>query len=190
MNPALIVIDVQKGIDNSLHWGGNRNNPEAEGNIKLLLAEWREKGYPVFIVQHMSVSSESPFHPSNPGNSLKDFIFVGKGEKLIHKSTANAFLNTALEEDLRRLEVKDVVIVGFVTNNSIESTARMCGELDFETIVVSDGTAAFDKQGVDGTIYPSELVHQMSLSNLDEEYARIRTTRQVLSMIKNKTLSL
>ena len=42
---ALLVIDVQKGLDDpSL---GNRNNPEAEGNIALLLAEC-----PVETAQH------------------------------------------------------------------------------------------------------------------------------------------
>ena len=76
MERALIIIDVQKGIDETMHWGGNRNNPEAEGNIKLLLSEWRSRKLPVVIVQHFSTSQSSPFHESRPGNALKDFIFV------------------------------------------------------------------------------------------------------------------
>jgi nicotinamidase-related amidase len=181
MEAALIVIDVQKGIDEALHWGGNRNNPEAEGNIKLLLAEWRYRSWPVVIVQHFSESERSPFHESKPGNALKDFIFASEGEELIRKSTTNAFLRTPLEERLREKNVSEVVICGFVTNNSVEATARMSAELGFKTTVVSDATASFNKVGLDGSVYPSELIHSISLGNLKDEYAEIRTARQVIS---------
>src|SRR5687768_4046978 len=155
MNPALIIIDVQKGIDEAQHWGGNRNNPEAEGNIKLLLDFWRFRGLPVIIVQHCSKSEQSPFHPSRPGNSLKDFIFVSVGEELIQKTTTNAFINTRLESILRKKKIEGVVITGFVTNSSVEATARMSAELGFPTTVISDATASFNKRGVDGTVFPS-----------------------------------
>lgn len=181
MQTALIVIDVQKGIDEALHWGGNRNNPEAEGNIKLLLAEWRSRKWPVVIVQHFSNSEHSPFHASKPGNALKDFIFVSEGEELIRKSTTNAFIRTPLETRLHERGVREVVICGFVTNNSVEATARMSGELGFKTTVVSDATASFNKVGLDGNVYPAELIHSISLGNLMDEYAEIRTTRQVIS---------
>lgn len=181
MQPALIVIDVQKGIDEAMHWGGNRNNPEAEGNIKLLLAKWRSHKWPVVIVQHFSRSQKSPFHELKSGNALKDFIFVSEEDTLIRKSTTNAFLETALDETLRRKKIGKVVICGFVTNNSVEATARMSGELGFATTVVSDATAAFNKKGLDGTVFPAELVHNISLSNLKDEYADIKTTRQVIS---------
>ena len=68
--PALVLIDVQRGIDESEHWGGNRNNPEAEQNIALLLEWWRKLKFPVIIVQHCSVSSDSPFRPGHHGNAL------------------------------------------------------------------------------------------------------------------------
>jgi nicotinamidase-related amidase len=184
MKPALLVIDVQQGIDDALHWGGSRNNPEAEGNILLLLNTWRSKNLPVFIIQHFSTDGQSPFRPSHPGNLLKDFIFVLPGEELIRKSTANAFLNTTLKDRLVERNIREVVIVGFVTNNSVESTARMSGEMGFKTFVVSDATASFNKKGLDGEIYPSELVHQLSLSNLKTEFAEIQTTQQIISSIQ------
>jgi nicotinamidase-related amidase len=184
MKPALLVIDVQKGIDESHHWGGNRNNPEAEGNIKLLLNEWRARNLPVFIIQHFSASPESPFHPDHGGNALKDFIFAREGEVLIRKSKANAFIGTSLEKELHFRNIDTIVITGFVTNNSVESTARAGGESGLKTYVVADATAAFNKVGLDGIVYPSELIHQISLSNLSTEYADIVTTREVISSLK------
>jgi nicotinamidase-related amidase len=186
MNPALVIIDVQKGIDEIRHWGGNRNNPEAEGNIKLLLELWRSRKFPVYIVQHCSTDKESPLHPDQPGNELKDFIFALRDERLIKKSRANAFIGTSLREDMLVENVSSVVITGFVTNNSVESTARMCGEIGFKTIVISDATAAFNRTGLDGSVYPSELIHQISLSNLSKEYAEITTTHELISKIDNE----
>jgi nicotinamidase-related amidase len=184
VNPALIIIDVQKGIDEAIHWGGNRNNPEAEGNIKVLLTQWRSTKLPVFIVKHDSKYSGSPFFPGKAGNDLKDFASALDGEVLIAKSTANAFVGTPLLAGLKERKVSKVFIAGFVTNNSVEATARMSGDLGFDTTVVSDATAAFNMTGLDGTVYSSELVHQISLSNLKGEYAEIQTTQQILTYIQ------
>jgi nicotinamidase-related amidase len=40
-NAVLLIIDVQKGFDESVL--SNRNNPEAEENIARLLMTWRTK---------------------------------------------------------------------------------------------------------------------------------------------------
>jgi nicotinamidase-related amidase len=180
---ALIVIDVQYGIDEAAHWGGNRNNPAAEDNIVRLLKHCRALHMPIVIVQHDSVDPSSPFRPGQKGNQLKDFVTVLPGEKSIHKSTANAFIRTDLENFLKAHDISKVIITGFVTNNSVEATARMAGELGFRTTVVSDATASFDKIGVDGTTYSSALIHQVSLSNLKDEYASIATTTEVISSL-------
>lgn len=180
-NPALIVIDVQKGIDEATHWGGNRNNPEAEGNILSLMKKWESKSFPVFVVQHDSRNESSPFFPGQTGNELKDFVGAFKSATRISKSSANAFIDTSLATALSDQEVSQIFITGFVTNNSVEATARMAGDLGFRTTVVHDACAAFNKVGIDGNIYSSELIHQISLANLYGEYADIRSTRQVLS---------
>src|SRR5690349_14295575 len=47
---ALIIIDVQEGIDHPKH--GRRNNPDAETNMARLLDAWRRTGRPIIHVQH------------------------------------------------------------------------------------------------------------------------------------------
>src|SRR6187399_300094 len=112
-NPALLVIDVQKGIDESAHWGGNRNNPQAEENIEVLVKYWRKQQRPVFIIQHCSTSPDSPFRPGQIGNELKSIVAARKDEKIIQKSTANAFIGTTLQKQLGALSIAEVVVVGF-----------------------------------------------------------------------------
>jgi nicotinamidase-related amidase len=178
---ALVLIDVQKGIDETAHWGGNRNNPDAEKNIERLLSSWRAAKRPVIIVQHNSVEPASPFRPSHYGNQLKDFVRPTVGEKLVKKSMTSAFTGTDLQEYLTVKKIQRLVITGFVTNNSVEATARMAGDLGFTTIVVSDATATFDKPGSDGTKYDSHLIHAISLANLSGEYATIVKTDQLIT---------
>lgn len=182
-HPALVIIDVQKGIDETNHWGGNRNNPEAENNVRKILAYWRKRQFPVFIIQHCSTSQESPLYPGKEGNQLKNFLQPISGEKIINKTACSAFVNTTLQADLDAEAIRVVVIIGFVTNNSVEATARMAGDLKYKTFVVSDATAAFDKLGIDDERYPAELVHQLSLANLNNEYATIITTSDLVKLL-------
>lgn len=178
--PALIIIDAQQGIKEEVHWGGNRNNPQAENNIKLLLETWRALGLPVIIVQHRSLSPKSPFRPDYVGNNLMDFVQVMPGEKWIEKSNANAFIKTDLNEYIEKEGISKLVIAGFVTNNSVEATARNAGDLGIETVVISDATACFDKAASNGIKYESDTVHQLSLANLKDEYALIMSTEEII----------
>ncbi len=178
--PALIVIDAQKGIYEEEHWGGNRNNPDAEYNIERLLKQWRQLDFPVIIVQHCSISPTSPLRPGYRGNELMDFVLMEPREKLIQKSTTSAFVKTDLYQYLEAKTVSELIITGFVTNNSVESTARSAGDLGIRAVVVSDATACFDKVAVNGKKYPSDTVHQLSLANLKGEYASVFTTEKII----------
>ncbi len=65
MHPALLVIDVQQGFDDSAHWG-ERNNPACEDNIAALIAHWRERRWPLVYVRHDSIEDASPLRPGQP----------------------------------------------------------------------------------------------------------------------------
>jgi hypothetical protein len=52
----------------------------------------------------------------------------------------------------------------------------MAGNLGFDTFLVSDATATFNKKGVEGQNYPAELIHETALASLNGEFARIVTT--------------
>ncbi|HEX6226283.1 MAG TPA: cysteine hydrolase family protein [Chryseolinea sp.] len=188
-NTALIVIDAQNGIREEAHWGGNRNNPGAEENISILLEHWRTLNLPVIIVQHQSVSPHSPFYPGRPGNELMEFVRVRPKEKLVRKSTTSAFINTDLHRYIREEQIDGLVVTGFVTNNSVEATARYAGDLGIATTVVSDATACFDKVSISGKKFNSADVHELSLSNLKGEYAAVKTTEEIVIAfnVKSKT---
>jgi nicotinamidase-related amidase len=49
----------------------------------------------------------------------------------------------------------------------------MAGNLGFETYVVSDATATFDRKGPEGRHFDAEEVHAVSLASLNEEFATV-----------------
>jgi nicotinamidase-related amidase len=177
---ALIVIDVQQGLDDPVH--GERSTPEAEANMARLLAEWRARRRPIFHVQHMSVEPNSTLRPGLPGNRIKAIVAPLPGEPLLRKSVSNAFSGTDLESRLRQQGIQSVVIVGLTSDHCVSTTARLASDLGFQTIVVSDATAAHERTSSDGRRYAAEEVHAISLVTLQDEFATIMRTDELLEM--------
>lgn len=176
---ALLVIDLQKGIDDP-SWG-RRNNPQAEANIARLLDAWRAAAKPIFHIKHNSTEPESTYRPGQPGNDFKAEARPLPGETVIEKNTNSAFIGTDLERRLRNAGIHTLVISGAITNNSVEATVRMAGNLGFDAYLVADATATVDKKDLDGRLWSAEEVHALSLANMHGEYATVVSTDEVLS---------
>jgi nicotinamidase-related amidase len=174
--PALILIDIQKGFEYVEYWGGERNNPDAEIRAGDLLRFWRENGFPVFHVQHCSTIPTSPLHETHPGNQFNDLVVPAEREPVIKKSVNSAFIGTDLQAQLDRAKITTLVIAGLTTDHCISTTTRMAGNLGYETFLVAAATATFNKKGINGQIFPAELIHQTALASLNKEFATIITT--------------
>ncbi len=177
--PALVIIDMQNAIDDP-SWG-RRNNPDAEGNIASLLAAWRAAGLPLIHVRHDSTESTSAYRPGQPGNDFKVETAPLPGETVVAKRTNSGFIETDLAEQLDRSACDAVVYVGVITNNSLEATVRMSGNLGYRSFVASDGCWTVDKIDLDGRTWPAEDVHALALANMHDEYATVLTTGEILA---------
>ena len=180
-NAALLVIDVQRGLDHPKY--GRRSNPEAEANIARLLAAWRRAGWPVVHVQHRSTSPDSPLRPGTSGVEIKPEAAPLEGEPLFQKRVNGAFIGTDLEPYLREQKIASVVVVGLTADHCVSSTARLAGDLGFDAFVVADATAAFEREGWDGRRFSAEDVHAVALVNLQGEFATILTTADALAAL-------
>ena len=182
-HPALILIDWQRGFEAAQAWGGARNNPDAETHAKTLLTTWRTRGRPIYHCIHDSQSPESPLRLSAPGGAFMSGMEPQDAEPVIVKQVNSAFIGTDLETRLRRAGLRDIVICGLTTNHCVSTTTRMAGNLGFAVQLVGDACATFDRKAADGTVYPAQLVHDLSLANIDEEFCRVVKTQQVLGAI-------
>ena len=168
---ALLVIDMQRAIDDP-RWG-TRNHPDAENTGLALLSAWRASGRAVFHVRHDSTEPASTYRPGQPGNEFKAGFEPRDGEPVIVKHVNNAFIGTALEAQLRAAGHTQLVIFGVITNNSVESTVRMAGNLGFDAWLVEDACFTFARRDWSGVERTADEVHAMSLANLDGEYCRV-----------------
>jgi len=130
-----------------------------------------------------SISLEMRTHPCGltpPGSEIKEIVFPQGWEPVIQKRVNSAFIGTDLEERLRREGITTLIMTGLTTNHCVETTTRMAGNLGFQTNLVSDGTATFDRKGPDGMIHTVEEIQTMTMANLHQEFATIVTTDDVL----------
>ncbi len=178
---ALLIIDVQKGFDDP-SWG-KRNNPDAESNIALLLAEWRHHSQPVIHIRHCSVEPDSPLRPDLPGNEFKMETQPLPEEKQFSKSVNSAFTGTDLEKYLREHDISSLVIVGLTTDHCVSTSTRMAANLGFKVTLIADATATFDREGYDGTLYSAADIHRINLVSLNGEFCIVRSTTEVLKEI-------
>lgn len=176
--PGLVIVDVQKAIDDPM-WGP-RNNPQAEENIAALLGAWRTHDQPLVHVRHDSTDPASAYRPGQPGNDFKPEVAPLAGEVVVPKQTNSAFIGTDLGARLDAAGCDAVVFAGVITNNSLEATVRMSGNLGYRTFVVADGSWTVDKVDRRGRRWPAEDVHQLALANMDGEYAAVITTDEAL----------
>jgi len=178
---VLLIIDVQKGLDDPAL--GRRNNPGAEAKMSQLLREWRTTGRPVIHVQHHSVRPASPLWPDKPGVEFKETVRPVEGEPIFRKTVNSAFIGTGLETHLQERGLNTLVIVGLTTEHCVSATTRMAGDLGFETYLVADATATFDRTGYDGRRYPAEQVHDIALASLHGEFTTVVEADDIVAQL-------
>jgi nicotinamidase-related amidase len=178
-NTALIIIDVQEGLDHPRY--GERNNPDAEANMRRLLDAWRKFGRPIFHIQHMSTEPTSMLRPELPGNAIKAIVAPQNDEPVIQKNVNSAFIGTDLEDRLRAAGIETVVMAGLTTNHCVSTSVRMAANLGFKTYVVADATAAHAGTGYDGKNFSAEEMHISALASLHGEFATVVETEKLLS---------
>jgi nicotinamidase-related amidase len=181
-NAALIVIDVQQAF-NDPSWG-ERNNPQAERNVAALVANWRKTGRPLFHIQHRSQRPASLFHPDAPGFQVKPEAQPLPGEPVLYKNVNSSFIGTDLEQRLRDAGIATLVICGLTTDHCVSTTTRMAGNFGFETYIVSDATATFERTGPDGRHYTALQMHDVALASLHGEFATVVATDEVLGAVR------
>ena len=168
---VLVIIDAQKGFSEP-GWG-ERNNPDAEKNMKKILDEFRKHGLTVIHVRHDSRNPNSVLHHGKETFEFKDEVKPLEGERIITKHVNSAFIGTDLEKILREMGEPPVYYMGLVTDHCVSTTARMSGNLGFKSFIIEDACAAHEKKWLDGRKFPAQLVHEINLASINGEFAEV-----------------
>src|SRR3954453_5923127 len=124
MSRALVIIDIQKD-----YFPGGKmelvGSEAAAGRAPELPAAFAARGQPVFHGQHVWDSDDAPFFaPDTVGAEIYPTLVPHSDERHIVKHHANAFLETPLGEELRRIGARDLVICGMMTSMCVDASAR------------------------------------------------------------------
>lgn len=94
--------------------------------------------------------TKGDFAPGGFGHSLVDTL--APADYTIEKVAYSAFYQTRLEYILRALDIDTLIVGGIVTNGGVASTLRDAHLRNIETVMLSDGCAAFRQDVHDATL--------------------------------------
>jgi len=151
--PALIVVDLQKGI-------APHAPAEVIANNVTLVDAFRAQGHPVVLV---NVAGGAPGRTDqNPDGGARDIpaeatellpeLGAADGDILVTKRTWGAFHGTDLHEQLQQRGVTQVFVTGVATSIGSESTARQAHEHGYHVVLVADAMADIDPANHDHAV--------------------------------------
>jgi nicotinamidase-related amidase len=169
---ALLIVDPYNDF---MSEGGKLykvTKPQADAagfyeNMRQLIPALRAAGIQVFIVPHhrtratdfdrwlhvnptqKETKQKSCFEDGAWGGEFHPEFGPKPGDVVVLEHWAqNGFANTDLDAQLKQHGIQKIVLVGFIANSCVESTARMGMELGYHVTLIKDATAAFNPEGM------------------------------------------
>ncbi len=175
---ALLLIDYQREyLDGCLPLTGVE---AAVARARVLMAWADAAGLPVIHVHHVAARADAPlFAPGSEGVLPIPGLEPAPRHRLLHKGMPSCFHGTGLEELLRELQVKTLVLAGFATHMCVDTTTRDAVHRGFQAVVVADACASRPLPGTGGQGGPEALdgdtLHRASLAALADRFADVVT---------------
>jgi nicotinamidase-related amidase len=164
MTTALLIIDVQNAILEGK--GTSERQPaidaalkETIGRLQSVQARARAAHIPVVLVQHDGEPGHRLAKSSN-GWALRHEIAPLPGEAVVHKTSADSFFQTDLQDQLSQRSITHLVIGGCMTQFCVDTTARRAVSLGYNVTLLSDGHATADMGDL---TFPQIIAHHNAL---------------------------
>lgn len=170
---ALVMIDCQ-----NTYREGIMQLTGVEPALKearRVLDRARALGRPVIHIQH-DAGPGTPYDVRAEIGRIADIVAPQDGETVITKAYPNSFVQTSLDEELKRLGVKNLVLVGFMTHMCVNSTARGAFNLGYAPTVVASATATRDLPLPDGSVVRADALQPASIATMRDLFAAIAPT--------------
>jgi nicotinamidase-related amidase len=173
-NPALVVIDLQKGIVSQA-----MVPPAAEIVAKAarLIAAFRAKDLPVVLVNVAGrspsrVENKTPFAPPADWATLVPELDVQPTDILVTKYNVGAFYGTGLDRELRRRGITQIFLCGISTSSGVEGTARNAYDRGYNVVSITDAMTETNAEAHEHAIRV-QLPKISEVTSTDEVLARL-----------------
>ncbi len=153
---ALLIIDMLKDFvyeDGALPVAGAK---ELIPRINRWIAEFREKGEPVFFVCDAHPEGDEEFElwgehalEGSRGAEIVDELDRREEDVVVKKRKFSGFFQTELEAELRKRGVEEVYLAGVLTNICVFHTAIDAAMLGFRVKVLRECVHAIDEKAAE-----------------------------------------
>lgn len=175
---ALVMIDCQmEYVDGFVPLDGV--HAALEEGAKLV-AYARDNGVPVVHVQHKGRSGGA-FDPDGPSFAIAAPVAPTDGEAVVEKALPNSFVGTTLEETLKGLNAKEVIIAGFMSHMCVSTTARAAMEYGLRCTVVANACATRDLPDGQGGVVSAAEVHRAAMAALADRFGTVLADTDALA---------
>ncbi|WP_293266799.1 cysteine hydrolase family protein [Neptunomonas sp.] len=179
---ALLLIDFQNDYFSEGKWPLSGAEKAVEQGAKLL-TEFRNQDLPIVHVRHEFLTADAPFFlEGSEGANIHHSVIPSENEAVILKHKPNSFRDTELQEVLKKLNVKKLIVVGAMSHMCIDAGVRAAVDLGYEVSVAHDACATRDLE-FNGTTVPAAHVHAAFMAALSSSYASINSTEELLKNI-------
>ncbi|WP_371573383.1 isochorismatase family protein [Streptomyces sp. NBC_01314] len=191
MTRALIVIDVQESFRAGPLWATTSDLKIAD-KVNRLVRLSRQAGDLVVWVLHSEPGTGDVFDPDLGHVRLMEELERADGEPLIHKTSHNAFTTTNLQQLLTERGIRELTVCGIRTEQCVETTTRVAGDLGYQVTLVIDATAtnpiphrdapadqSIDELLADSRTMPAEEIIRRTEYALAGRFATIATVDQL-----------
>lgn len=178
---ALLIVDIQNDYFPGGKWPLVGQTVAAE-KAAAVLAAFRADGVPVIHIRHEILRPNAPFFvPGSAGAAIHPSVAPVGEEPVIVKHFANSFRETGLQALLAAQGISELTILGSMTQNCIDSTARAAADLGFGVTVVHDACATLDLT-FNGTTVPAAQVQAAYMAALAFGFGRVVSAAEALAM--------
>lgn len=173
---ALLALDLQAYFLEENNHAYIPSSAAIIPNINLMVRAYARRNLPIFFTRHVNTIQDAGLMAGwwreliikeNPLCEIDHRIDHSCGIT-IEKTRYDAFYMTSLEENLRKLNISQVVICGVLTHLCCETTARSAFMRGFEVFFTVDGTATYH-----------EAFHRAALLNLAHGFATLMRVRDI-----------
>jgi nicotinamidase-related amidase len=176
---TLLIIDIQRDYFPGGAYPLVEPEAAAESACRVLV-RFREAGDSVIHMKHVWDEPDAEFmRPGTEGIEIHPAVAPAEGELVLEKENPNSFLDTPLEDELRKLGGDDLVVAGMMSSMCVDATVRAAADLGFSPTVVHDACAAPDLD-FNGVEVPGAAVHAAFMAALADGYAELTSAADLL----------
>lgn len=135
-----------------------------------LLDRARSAGIPVIHIQHNG-GPGSPYDIEAEIGAIVGVVAPREGEAVVVKQYPNSFVETDLDDRLKALGARNLVLAGFMTHMCVNSTARGAFNLGYAPTVPAAATATRTLPDVSGNPVPAAVMQAASLAAIADLFA-------------------